>query len=137
MDDGISWLEDPTSPMARVLLLMAPFCLINKKLEGMEEDRAHNPLSAIRRDVEADSVAFIFSIPPFPDNEPEKENMLPECEKSEEKEYCSISLTSVVVVFSQNEVEPKDNEEERDIPSLDPERELETGPSLKEAETLA
>ena len=48
-----------------------------------------------------------------------------------------MSFTSVVAVFSQNEVEPKDNEEERDIPSLDPERELETGPSLKEAETLA
>ena len=42
-----------------------------------------------------------------------------------------------MAVFSQNEVEPKDNDEERDTPSLDPERELETGPSLKEAETLA
>ena len=137
MDDGISCLEDPTSPMARVLFLMAPFCLINKKLEGMEEDRAHNPFSAIRRFVDAEREAFIFFIPLFPDNAPEKEKMLPECEKSEEKEYFSISVRSVVFVLAQNDVDPTENDDDNDAPSPAADSVLDTGPSLKDADTLA
>ena len=61
----------------------------------------------------------------------------PECEKSEEKEYFSISVRSVVFVLAQNDVEPIEKEDEIDVSSKLEESVFDTGPSLKEADTLA
>lgn len=63
--------------------------------------------------------------------------MLPECEKSEEKEYFSISVRSVVFVLAQNDVDPTENDDDNDAPSPAADSVLDTGPSLKDADTLA
>ena len=136
-EEGISWLDEPTSPTASVFLFMAPFCLIKRKFDGIEDEIVHSPFSAIRRFVDAEMEAFTFFIPLFPDSAPEKEKMLPECEKSEEKEYFSISVRSVVFVLAQNDVEPIEKEDEIDVSSKLEESVFDTGPSLKEADTLA
>ena len=136
-EEGISWLDEPTSPTARVFFFIAPFCLIKRKLDGIEDDIVQSPFSAMRRDVETEREAFISFIPLFPDSAPEKEKILPECEKSEEKEYFSISVRSVVFVLAQNDVEPIEKEDEIDVSSKLEESVFDTGPSLKEADTLA
>ena len=136
-EEGISWLDEPTSPTASVFLFMAPFCLIKRKFDGIEDEIVHSPFSAIRRFVDAEREAFTFFIPLFPDSAPEKEKMLPECEKSEEKEYFSISVRSVVFVLAQKDVEPIEKEDERDVSSPAAVRVFETGPSLNDADTLA
>ena len=136
-EEGISWLDEPTSPTASVFLFMAPFCLIKRKFDGIEDEIVHSPFSAIRRFVDAEREAFTFFIPLFPDSAPEKEKMLPECEKSEEKEYFSISVRSVVFVLAQNDVEPIEKEDEIDVSSKLEESVFDTGPSLKDADTLA
>ena len=116
---------------------MAPFCLIKRKLDGIEDDIVQSPFSAMRRVVEAEREAFISFIPLFPDSAPEKEKILPECEKSEEKEYFSISVRSVVFVLAQNDVEPIEKEDEIDVSSKLEESVFDTGPSLNDADTLA
>ena len=63
--------------------------------------------------------------------------MLPECEKSEEKEYFSISVRSVVFVLAQKDVEPIEKEDEMDVSSKLEESVFDTGPSLNDAATLA
>ena len=136
-EEGISWLDEPTSPTASVFFFIAPFCLIKRKFDGIEDEIVHSPFSAIRRFVDAEREAFTFFIPLFPDSAPEKEKMLPECEKSEEKEYFSISVRSVVFVLAQNDVEPIEKEDEMDVSSKLEESVFDTGPSLKEADTLA
>ena len=136
-EEGISWLDEPTSPTASVFFFIAPFCLIKRKFDGMEDEIVQSPFSAIRRFVDAEREAFTFFIPLFPDSAPEKEKMLPECEKSEEKEYFSISVRSVVFVLAQNDVEPIEKEDEIDVSSKLEESVFDTGPSLKEADTLA
>ena len=136
-EEEISWLDEPTSPTASVFFFIAPFCLTRRKFEGMEDEIVHSPFSAIRRFVDAEMEAFTFFIPLFPDSAPEKEKMLPECEKSEETEYFSISVRSVVFVLAQNDVEPIEKEDEIDVSSKLEESVFDTGPSLKEADTLA
>ena len=136
-EEGISWLDEPTSPTASVFLFMAPFCLIKRKFDGIEDEIVHSPFSAIRRFVDAEMEAFTFFIPLFPDSAPEKEKMLPECEKSEEKEYFSISVRSVVFVLAQKDVEPIEKEDEMDVSSKLEESVFDTGPSLNDAATLA
>ena len=37
-EEGISWLDEPTSPTASVFLFMAPFCLIKRKFDGIEDE---------------------------------------------------------------------------------------------------
>ena len=136
-EEGISWLDEPTSPTASVFFFIAPFCLINRKFDGIEDEIVHKPFSATSSVVEAEREAFISFIPLFPDNAPEKEKILPECEKSVENEYFWISNRSVVFVFAQKDVEPIEKEDEMDVSSKLEERVFETGPSLKEADTLA
>ena len=136
-EEGISWLDEPTSPTARVFFFIAPFCFIKRKLDGIEDDIVQSPFSAMRRVVEAEREAFISFIPLFPDSAPEKEKILPECEKSVENEYFWISNRSVVFVFAQKDVVPIENEEERDVSSPAAVRVFETGPSLNDADTLA
>ena len=136
-EEGISWLDEPTSPTARVFFFIAPFCLIKRKFDGIEDEIVHSPFSATRSVVEAEREAFISFVPLFPDSAPEKEKILPECEKSEEKEYFSISVRSVVFVLAQNDVEPIEKEEEIDVSSKLEESVFDTGPSLKDADTLA
>ena len=63
--------------------------------------------------------------------------MLPECEKSEEKEYFSISVRSVVFVLAQKDVEPIEKEDEMDVSSKLEESVFDIGPSLNDADTLA
>ena len=136
-EEGISWLDEPTSPTASVFFFIAPFCLINRKFDGIEDEIVHKPFSATSSVVEAEREAFIFFIPLFPDSAPEKEKTLPECEKSEEKEYFSISVRSVVFVLAQNDVDPTENDDDNDAPSPAADSVLDTGPSLKDADTLA
>ena len=136
-EEGISWLDEPTSPTASVFFFIASFCLIKRKFDGIEDEIVHSPFSAIRRFVDAEREAFTFFIPLFPDSAPEKEKMLPECEKSEEKEYFSISVRSVVFVLAQNDVEPIEKEDEIDVSSKLEESVFDTVPSLKDADTLA
>ena len=136
-EEGISWLDEPTSPTASVFFFITPFCLIKRKFDGIEDEIVHSPFSATRSVVEAEREAFIFFLPLFPDSAPEKEKTLPECEKSEEKEYFSISVRSVVFVLAQNDVEPIEKEDEIDVSSKLEESVFDTGSSLKEADTLA
>ena len=136
-EEGISWLDEPTSPTARVFFFIAPFCLIKRKFDGIEDDIVQSPFSAMRRVVEAEREAFISFIPLFPDSAPEKEKILPECEKSVENEYFWISNRSVVFVLAQNDVDPTENDDDNDAPSPAADSVLDTGPSLKDADTLA
>ena len=136
-EEGISWLDEPTSPTASVFFFIAPFCLIKRKFDGIEDDIVQSPFSPIRRFVDAEREAFTFFIPLFPDSAPEKEKILPECEKSVENEYFWISNRSVVFVLAQKDVEPIEKEDERDVSSPAAVRVFETGPSLNDADTLA
>ena len=37
-EEGISWLDEPTSPTASVFFFIAPFCLIKRKFDGIEDE---------------------------------------------------------------------------------------------------